>query len=167
MCSSDWTSIAKKSENFHRCLCLFDRSQSLETPHSGSDQTKTTPQLHIEIILNIYLHYQGQIESHASGRKFSFKPLTWKLERKLKAGTPVSTCCCFLEGKERFISPIKTICHSADTPLQSSDRESYFSGGQWQVAPSLSEVFHYLFKVAYGEQWKQWRDYLSLRQADE
>lgn len=70
-----------------------------------------------------------------SDRKFSFKPL--KLARKAKAGTLVSTCCgcAFLEETERFISPIKTICHSADTPLQSRDRESYFRGGQWQVGP--------------------------------
>lgn len=91
--------------------------------------------------------------------------------RKLKAVHEIFSCINMLLllswGKLcQWISPMKTIPGPADAPLQSSDRHSYFSCGQRQVAPSLPEVFHYLFKADPGEQWMHWRGYLSLRRAD-
>ena len=71
----------------------------------------------------------------------------WK-ENWLKAAPelfPARRSCCgcrFLEGEKSLISPIKTIHHSADTPLQSSDRESYFSCGQWRGRSHRSSIIY-------------------------
>lgn len=80
--------------------------------------------------------------------RLKFATISPKLERKRKAAPELfsarrSCCGCrFREGEKSLISPIKTIHHSADTPLQSSDRESYFSCGQWRGRSHRSSIIY-------------------------